>query len=241
MEQKYNNCINQITEFKNSLFTENDKKRGKLYFSWIETKTNKIQNEKDKKYVYNNMVKLTLPRYNINKYIYNKANKELKHVIKNNYCFDGKRYKFFNTNITFEEVMLLSKYIIFKRGNVVWVDFGFNIGNEFGGIHPAIILKNFDNELFVLPVSSKKPMEYKKIEEEYKTKIITLEEFEEHKNNVTEIVQLDKIYGFKNIIRYGNITRMRKVSILRLDFSGSIGTITGDDLNTISEKIKKEF
>ena len=27
------------------------------------------------------------------------------------------------------------------------MDFGFNIGNEFGGMHPAIILKNFTKPL----------------------------------------------------------------------------------------------
>ena len=45
--------------------------------------------------------------------------------------------------------MLIAKYVILKRGNVVWIDFGFNIGNEFGGMHPAIILKNFENELIL--------------------------------------------------------------------------------------------
>ena len=31
-----------------------------------------------------------------------------------------------------------------KRGKVVWVDFGFNIDEEFGGRHPAVILKLFE-------------------------------------------------------------------------------------------------
>lgn len=128
-----------------------------------------------------------------------------------------------------------------KRGNVVWIDFGFNIGNEFGGMHPAIILKNFDNELFVLPVSSKKPLEYIKIENEYKENKISLEECENKKKNITEIVQLDNIFGYKNILRWSNITRMKKVSVLRLNFSGSIGSIDGKYMNLISQKIGKEF
>ena len=33
-------------------------------------------------------------------------------------------------------------------------------------MHPAVILKNFDKDIFVLPVSSKKPIEYEKIEKE---------------------------------------------------------------------------
>ena len=72
-----------------------------------------------------------------------------------------------------------------KRGNVVWIDFGFNIGNEFGGMHPAIILKNFDNEIFVLPISSKKPKEYKKLEQDYHNKKITLEECKKKKGQIT--------------------------------------------------------
>ena len=28
------------------------------------------------------------------------------------------------------------------RGDVVWVEFGFNIGEEFSGRHPAVVLKN---------------------------------------------------------------------------------------------------
>ena len=35
-------------------------------------------------------------------------------------------------------------------------------------MHPAVILKNFDKDIFVLPVSSKKPIEYEKLEKEYK-------------------------------------------------------------------------
>ena len=71
-------------------------------------------------------------------------------------------------------------------------------------MHPAIILKNFDNEF-------------------------------------TEIVQIDSIYRFKNMVRWANITRMRKVSILRMNFNGTIGKIDGKYLNIITKKIGIEF
>ncbi len=32
------------------------------------------------------------------------------------------------------------EYIV--RGDVIWVEFGFNIGEEFSGRHPAVVLKN---------------------------------------------------------------------------------------------------
>ena len=43
------------------------------------------------------------------------------------------------------------------------------------------------------------------------------------------------------MIRWANITRMKKVSILRLNFSGTIGKVDGKYLSTINEKIRTEF
>ena len=137
--------------------------------------------------------------------------------------------------------MFIAKLAVFKRGNVVWIDFGFNIGNEFGGMHPAIILKNFDKDLFVLPVSSKKPLEYEKLEKMLTDGKISEQECEARKNKITEIVQLNDINGFKKMIRWANITRIRKVSLLRLNFSGTIGRIDGAYMNKISKKISEEF
>ena len=128
-----------------------------------------------------------------------------------------------------------------KRGNVVWIDFGFNVGNEFGGMHPAVILKNFEKDLFVLPISSKKPIEYIRIEKELKDEKITIEESKKQKNELTEIIELNKINGFKKMLRWARITRMKKVSILRLNFSGTIGTLDGNYMDSISNKICLEF
>ena len=49
------------------------------------------------------------------------------------------------------------EYIV--RGDVVWVEFGFNIGEEFSGRHPAVVLKNGGKTLLVIPITSKKPTE----------------------------------------------------------------------------------
>lgn len=241
MKQIYLKCLRKLKQFRKMLKTDKDIKRGKMYFSWITEKTDKIKNEQNPLYICNRLKQETLPKYNINNYVHQTAKQELKDAIDRNYTFDGKKYKLSNFNITDNDVMLISKKVILKRGNVVWVDFGFNIGNEFGGMHPAIILKNLDNELFVLPVSSKKPLEYIKIENEYKENKISLEECENKKKNITEIVQLDNIFGYKNILRWSNITRMKKVSVLRLNFSGSIGSIDGKYMNLISQKIGQEF
>ena len=241
MKEAYIKCLKKLREFRKSLNTENDLKRGKLYFTWIRDKTKKIENEKDIDYIYKNIVQYTLKNYKIDKYNYERLNKQLKNIVKNNYALKKNNYIFNNTNISKEDTVLLTKKVLLKRGNVVWIDFGFNIGNEFGGMHPAIILKNFDNEIFVLPISSKKPKEYKKLEQDYHDKKITLEECEKKKGQITEIVQIDNIYRFKDMIRWANITRMKKVSILRLNFNGTIGKIDGKYLSIINEKIKTEF
>ena len=241
MKESYIKCLKKLRQFRKSLNTENDLKRGKLYFTWIRDKTKKIENEKDINYIYKNIVQYTLKNYKIDKYNYERLNKQLKNIVKNNYALKKNNYIFNNTNISKEDTMLLTKKVLLKRGNVVWIDFGFNIGNEFGGMHPAIILKNFDNEIFVLPISSKKPKEYKKLEQDYHNKKITLEECEKKKGQITEIVQIDNIYRFKDMIRWANITRMKKVSILRLNFNGTIGKVDGKYLSTINEKIRTEF
>ena len=241
MKEAYIKCLKKLREFRKSLNTENDLKRGKLYFTWIKNKTKKIENEKDIDYIYKNIVQYTLKNYKIDKYNYERLNKQLKNIVKNNYALKKNNYIFHNTNISKEDTMLLTKKVLLKRGNVVWIDFGFNIGNEFGGMHPAIILKNFDIEIFVLPISSKKPKEYKKLEQDYHNKKITLEECEKKKGQITEIVQIDNIYRFKDMIRWANITRMKKVSILRLNFNGTIGKVDGKYLSTINEKIRTEF
>lgn len=241
MKNSYLNCLKKLRNFRRSLKNDTDIKRGKLYFTWIKDKTEKIRNETDENYIYNNLIKYALKNYKIDKYIYERLNKALKAIVKNNYILNNNNYIFNNTDISKEDALLLAKKVLLKRGNVVWIDFGFNVGNEFGGMHPAIILKNFDNELFVLPISSKKPSEYKKIEKEFNDRKITKKEYEKHKNDIIEIVQIDKIYRFKDMTRWTNITRIRKVSILRLNFNGTIGKIDGKYLNIINEKIGQEF
>ncbi len=241
MKQNYIKCLKKLREFRKCLNTENDLKRGKLYFAWIKDKTEKIINEKDENYIYRNTVKYTLPNYRIDKYNYERLTRQLKNIIDNNYILKDDNYVFNNIAISKKDTMLLVKKILLNRGNVVWIDFGFNIGNEFGGMHPAVILKNFDSELFVLPISSKKPKEYIKIEQDYNYGRITFEECEEKKSKITEVIQIDNIYRFKNMTRWANITRMKKVSILRLNFDGTIGKVDGKYLNTINEKIRTEF
>ena len=241
MKKAYLRCLKKIRTFRKALVGDIDKKRGNLYFTWLADKTEKVMNEKDEKYIYTNVLNNTLQNYVITQYTFNKSNKTIKNIIKKNYNFSENKYTFTNSKISVDDVKMLMKYVLFKRGNVIWLDFGFNIGNEFGGMHPAVILKNFDNDLFVVPISSKKPPEYLKIEQDLKDKKITDDDYQKRKDDITEIIELSKINGFRNMLRWARITRMKKISMLRVNFSGTIGTLDGTDMDKIAEKISIEL
>lgn len=63
-----------------------------------------------------------------------------------------------------EKTFDTTKIITFKRGNIIKVNLGFNIGHELGGLHYCIVLDKFDNPkngtLNVIPLTSKKNKKY---------------------------------------------------------------------------------
>lgn len=65
-----------------------------------------------------------------------------------------------------EKTFNTSKMITFKRGSIIKVNLGFNIGHELGGLHYCIVLDKFDNPkngtLNVIPLTSKKNKKYPK-------------------------------------------------------------------------------
>ena len=101
------------------------------------------------------------------------------------------------------------------RGDVIWVEFGFNIGEEFSGRHPAIVLKNGGKTLLVLPITSKQPTEKQLASKNY--------------------IELGKIYNFKIMKRWVNIFNINPISIERIDFTKKKGNIKGVDLDNISK------
>lgn len=101
------------------------------------------------------------------------------------------------------------------RGDVIWVEFGYNIGEEFSGKHPAVVLKNGGKTLIVIPITSKQPTEKQMAGKTY--------------------IELGKIYNFKNIKRWVNIFNIMPISIERIDFNSKKGNIKGCDLDKISK------
>lgn len=64
----------------------------------------------------------------------------------------------FSMYISFEDSFEPDKLIRYSRGNVIRLNFGFNIGKEFGGLHYAVVIDN-DNKrnadvITVVPLSS---------------------------------------------------------------------------------------
>ena len=114
MKKAYINCLKILQKFRKSLIIDKDIKRGRLYFTWIKDKTEIISKEKDKNYIYTKVIKYTLPNYVITQYIFNKANKNVKSIIKSNYAFKDNKYTFNNTNISVDDVKILMKYVLFK-------------------------------------------------------------------------------------------------------------------------------
>lgn len=62
--------------------------------------------------------------------------------------------------ISFEEEFVPTKNIAYKRGNIVKLNFGFNIGSEYGGLHYGVVLDNKNSHnspvLTVIPLTSVK-------------------------------------------------------------------------------------
>lgn len=94
-----------------------------------------------------------------------------------------------------------------KRSKVVWVDFGFNIGNEFGGKHPALILKVQSNysSLKVLPIDGE----------------VTDATVLQNRYSKGYWFKLSEIKGMKKMDRWINVLRITDISSIRVDFDTS--------------------
>lgn len=111
-----------------------------------------------------------------------------------------------------------------KRGNIVWVDFGFNVGTEFGGRHPAIILRTFatSDTITVIPLDSSPSDEMvlnKRKEKDY-------------------WIEIPYIHNMRRCIRWVNAFRVIDVSIVRVDLTKlSNSYVDRDILSKIDEGI----
>lgn len=107
---------------------------------------------------------------------------------------------------------------LIQRGNVLWVNFGFNIGSEFGGQHPAVIIKKMGKGVFVIPLDSGKVPKDKK--------------------SKTYYVDIPYVYDFPNIRRHCNVYKMVCIDLRRIDFDNTHGRIHGKILDKITFALK---
>ncbi len=104
-----------------------------------------------------------------------------------------------------------------KKGTVVWVDFGQNLGDEFSGYHPALILRAYRNgrTAYFIPIDSG------------------------HIEDKAYCINVPQIYGYKNAERHINAYRTQCLSTCRIDFNNKIGHIDDSIVNEVDIAIKK--
>ena len=107
---------------------------------------------------------------------------------------------------------------LIKRGNVLWVNFGFNIGSEFGGNHPAVIIRKMGRGVYVIPLDSGKIPPDKK-DKDY-------------------LIPIPYVFGLSKLPRYCNIYKMVCIDPRRFDFNGTYGNVHGKIMNKISNALK---
>lgn len=73
----------------------------------------------------------------------------------------SKWIKQYTNYISFEDIFTPKKCISYNRGDIVFANFGFNIGSEFGGEHYAVVIDKENDRnsstVTVIPLSSYKP------------------------------------------------------------------------------------
>lgn len=109
--------------------------------------------------------------------------------------------------LKFEEHFVPEKNISYKRGNIVKLNFGFNIGSEQGGLHYGVVLDNSNAHsspvVTVIPLSSVKPGKainnnsvelgneiYRLLKLKYNTILKALTEEKESINKILELLKL---------------------------------------------------
>lgn len=138
------------------------------YYKWTALKTNLILEEKSFQ-----IPVIALPN-TIKPATFKWLRPEKQSVVSRYYRYDKETDTYIisvrKETVPEDALEMIVRSLVLIRKHVVWVDFGYNIGTEFSGRHPAIILKNLKDSLIVIPLSSQEPktMDYNvKVEKVY--------------------------------------------------------------------------
>lgn len=207
----YDHATDSLERYLQAVSSPDELKLAVNYYNWISQKTNLIKNENSFQIPYS-----ALPN-TFTKAQYDWLNPQKQVVFNKYYKFDSISNKFIiniaKSQIPYMDINLLMHSLVLTRKSVVWVEFGVNIGAEFGGRHPAIILKNLDDSLIVVPLSSQCP------------------------DSDKFTVKIDYIYGFPTLQRWVNVTRIREIDISRVDFTCRIGNVNSTVMSDIANKM----
>lgn len=135
--------------------------------------------------------------------------------------------KYLNWESTFDP----TKLIYYKRGDIVYAHFGFNVGNEYGGIHYAVVVENDNNNsngnVMVVPLTS----------------------LDRTKGETKETIHSSEIYLGENLIPWkkgetvAKPEQIRSISKLRIikpkRLEDQKASLDGKILDMIDEKLKE--
>lgn len=157
----------------------------------------------------------------------------------------------YSNYIFFEEKFDPRKNIAYKRGDIVFANFGFNVGSELGGEHYAVVLdkENHHNSstITVIPLSSYKTGKsihpndlylgnelFEKMHLKFKTHIASLREQATNQQLIRDLV-IDKI---KSINKVGQKTNSELDSLI-IELENSTKKLSQEIANT--ERLQKEI
>lgn len=209
----YHNAVNSLNHYLENIppTITAAVKLADSYFQWIHKKTCLIENEDSYK------IPVSALPNSFSKESYEWLLPDKKQIFDKYYKYNISTGKYVicvkKDSITYNDLNILMHSLVLTRKSVVWVEFGVNIGAEFGGRHPALILKNLDDSLIVIPLSSQQP------------------------NSDKFNVKIDAIYGFPTLTRWANVTRIQEIALPRIDFTCKIGTVNSKIMTAISNKM----
>ncbi|MEB7423278.1 type II toxin-antitoxin system PemK/MazF family toxin [Mammaliicoccus sciuri] len=208
--------LNQLyTSTTESNCTETEKQVTNLY-NWLDTKMSMINQANQSDYI----IPLSfLPRKIFEgqfDYIKDKFPFITNYYQDSSYPNDPNKYIKTVTPKIPEEIFKIATYTSLAPRQVVTIDFGYNIGIEFGGPHMAIILKCYERSLLVIPLSSQPPTN----------------------SNSRKHVKIERKYGFpNNKDSWTNVGKIRMLSIHRVDFTKKTCSVHKSEIEKIKTAI----
>ena len=118
-----------------------------------------------------------------------------------------------------------------RRNSIVWVDFGFNAGHEFGGRHPAVVLKYINNgeDVYVIPIDGHPlPIKKRKLDGSPKAGCVEIPVSDS---------QGSIIFNMEGRDRWCDVRRLRCISWLLIDFKNVGAYMRKDFVDKIEQEV----